>query len=390
MGEESVSLLESSCRNLGNLLEELSKAGVSVLKTEERVISAKPVLDLYVSKPIDDEFFEELYVKSRRSGLMIFQLKYDDAYVIRATCVEEPRGRRALQIALASIALVTVFLTMYGYTQEYYRILRTPIPMATLVEFSMAFTAMFMATLLIHEAGHLLIARSYLVPVTGPYIIPAPPIQLGFIGTFGAVIFMKGLPPSRKSQALLGLVGPLMGFVAALCMGFLGVSLSKYVSIDEARELVSSGEASPIMFHPLAISILESFKSISEGYVLVYHPLAFFSLIMFVITFLNLMPVGQLDGGHVIRAFVDSRTYRAIEQLTVLTLFAVGLTFLLNGSYGGLIYVSSSFMLLLIKAVTGFRPHPGPANAASLMKAKHLAILLAYGVLLALTAPIPI
>ncbi|MEM2855261.1 MAG: site-2 protease family protein, partial [Desulfurococcaceae archaeon] len=204
------------------------------------------------------------------------------------------------------------------------------------------------------------------------------------------VIFMKGLPPSRKSQALLGLMGPLMGFIAALCMGFLGVSLSKYISIDEARELVSSGEASPIMFYPLAISILESLKGISEEYVIVYHPLAFFSLIMFVITFLNLMPVGQLDGGHVIRAFVDSRTYRVIEHLTLLALFTVGLTFLLNGRYGGITYVSLSFILLLLKAITGFKPHPGPANAASLIKAKHLAILLAYGVLLALTVPIPI
>jgi len=366
------------------------KAGVSILKAEERVISAKPVLDLYVSGPISDGLFEALYIRSRKSGLMIFQLKYDDTYIIRATCVEEPKERRTLQIALASVALITVFLTMYGYTQEYYRVLRIPISMTTLVGFSMAFTAIFMATLLIHEVGHLLIARSYLVPVTGPYIIPAPPIQLGFIGTFGAVIFMKGLPPSRKSQALLGLMGPLMGFIAALCMGFLGVSLSKYISIDEARELVSSGEASPIMFYPLAISILESLKGISEEYVIVYHPLAFFSLIMFVITFLNLMPVGQLDGGHVIRAFVDSRTYRVIEHLTLLALFTVGLTFLLNGRYGGITYVSLSFILLLLKAITGFKPHPGPANAASLIKAKHLAILLAYGVLLALTVPIPI
>ncbi len=390
MGEESASQLENSCLSPGSLLEELSKAGVLVLKKEERVISDKLMLDLYVGRPVDDELFEELYVKSRRNGLMIFQLKYGDEYIIRATCVEEPRERRALQIALASTAVATVFLTMYGYTQEYYRILRAPIPTTTLVWLSMAFTAMFMVTLLIHEVGHLLIAKSYLVPVAGPYIIPAPPIQLGFIGTFGAVIFMKGLPPSRKSQALLGLMGPLMGFMAALCMGFLGVGLSKHISIDEARELVSSGEASPIMFYPLAISILESFKGISEGYVLVYHPLAFFSLIMFVITFLNLMPVGQLDGGHVIRAFVDSRTYRFIEHLTVLTLFTAGLTLFLNGRYGGLIYVSSSFILLFLKAIMGFRPHPGPANTASLMKARHSAILLAYGALLALTAPIPI
>ncbi|MEM2383548.1 MAG: hypothetical protein QW521_05245, partial [Desulfurococcaceae archaeon] len=129
------------------------KAGVSILKAEERVISAKPVLDLYVSGPISDGLFEALYIRSRKSGLMIFQLKYDDTYIIRATCVEEPKERRTLQIALASVALITVFLTMYGYTQEYYRVLRIPISMTTLVGFSMAFTAIFMATLLIHEVG---------------------------------------------------------------------------------------------------------------------------------------------------------------------------------------------------------------------------------------------
>jgi len=101
------------------------------------------------------------------------------------------------------------------------------------------------------------------------------------------------------------------------------------------------------------------------------------------------MPIGQLDGGHVVRTFTSSRIHMIIGTLSISIIALIGLILLLLG-YGVTIYLTLAFVLLIFKFIFGSRPHPGAANNLSKISRKDYLILITYIVLLILTAPIPL
>jgi membrane-associated protease RseP (regulator of RpoE activity) len=173
--------------------------------------------------------------------------------------------------------------------------------------------------LLAHEMGHFLMCRKYGVPATLPYFIPFP-IYNPF-GTMGAVISMKGYIPSRKSLFDIGAAGPLAGMVVALPLLFIGLAISQVVPQQQA----------PVNSLELGESLL--FKAISwlvlgaqpEGMEVLLHPVAYAGWAGLFVTALNLIPIGQLDGGHVTYAMFGQRskyfTWAFLASLGVLTIF---------------------------------------------------------------------
>ena len=153
------------------------------------------------------------------------------------------------------------------------------------------FSFSIMAILTCHELGHYFVSRKAGMITTLPYFIPVP---FHFIGTFGAVIRMKSIVPDRRSLLKVGMAGPLAGFLVALPITIIGISLSEFRPAPETVEFLKLGDS--LLFWGLA-KILH--PSIPPGHDLFLHPIAFAGWLGFLVTSMNLIPIGQLDGGHI-------------------------------------------------------------------------------------------
>jgi membrane-associated protease RseP (regulator of RpoE activity) len=164
------------------------------------------------------------------------------------------------------------------------------------------YSVSIMAILLAHEMGHYLMARRYRVPATLPYFIPMP---LSIFGTMGAVIRMASLGADRKALFDIGVAGPIAGLVLAVPACLIGLSMSDVVEMASLREgYVNLG--SSIFFQWLSDIF---FPSVPEGHDVRLHPVAFAGWAGLFVTALNLLPIGQLDGGHAAYALLGRRAH---------------------------------------------------------------------------------
>jgi len=174
------------------------------------------------------------------------------------------------------------------------------------------FSLTLMFILLAHEMGHYLYARHYRVYATLPFFVPFPSL----IGTLGAFIRIKSPIPSRAALFDIGLAGPIAGFIPACVALLVGISLSHPIAGSAASD-VQLGF--PLAFH-LAARLLHIATPLSA---LSLHPIAAAAWVGMFATALNLLPGGQLDGGHI--AFsISPRLHRWISLLTVFALIPLG------------------------------------------------------------------
>jgi membrane-associated protease RseP (regulator of RpoE activity) len=182
------------------------------------------------------------------------------------------------------------------------------------------YAAALMAILLFHECGHYVLARLHRVDATLPYFIPGP-YPLPF-GTLGAFIRMRTMPQDRRALFDVGAAGPWAGILVAVPVLILGLSLS------EVRPLSAMGSnvveySDPLLMQGLIRLVLG--VAGAEGAVMM-HPIAYAGWVGLLITSLNLLPVGQLDGGHVIYAALGARWHRVISLCVLIGLLVLGLT----------------------------------------------------------------
>ena len=203
-----------------------------------------------------------------------------------------------------------------------------------------------LAILFAHEMGHYVACRFYRVDATLPFFIPSPwyatPIgwvPLSFIGTFGALIRIRSPFPHRRALFDIGIAGPLAGFVVALPVLVLGVLEARVVPAVPSPGTLQFGE--PLLFQWVAAWLRPDRLT---GTTLAIGPLGQAAWFGLLVTALNLMPVGQLDGGHVSYALFRRRSHRISRAA-----FAVALLLLLHRP------VWLFWTLLLV--VVG-RPHP--------------------------------
>jgi membrane-associated protease RseP (regulator of RpoE activity) len=197
------------------------------------------------------------------------------------------------------------------------------------------FSLSLMGILLAHELGHFLIARRHGMDVTLPYFIPAPSI----IGTFGAFIKMRSPIRDRKILLDIGVAGPLVGVAVAIPLLILGFHLSEVKAIQ--------GQSGATLGSSLLLSLISwlTVGPLPDGYDIVIHPVGFAGWIGLLITSLNLLPVGQLDGGHVAYALFGEFQNK-ISKFIFIALIALGIF----GWYGWLFWAVLLYIL-------GFR-HP--------------------------------
>jgi len=153
------------------------------------------------------------------------------------------------------------------------------------------FSLSIMAILTCHELGHYFVSRREGMITTLPYFIPVP---FHFLGTFGAVIRMKSIVPSRKSLLKVGMSGPIAGFLVALPICIIGIYLSEISAAPETEGVLRLGDS--LLFWIFARII---HPSIPPGHDIFLHPVAFAGWLGLFVTSMNLIPIGQLDGGHV-------------------------------------------------------------------------------------------
>jgi membrane-associated protease RseP (regulator of RpoE activity) len=192
---------------------------------------------------------------------------------------------------------------------------------STLVTTYLAGGFLFSLSLLLilgaHEFGHYWASRKNAVQSTLPYFIPAPPMFIA--GTFGAFIQIKQRIPNRRVLMEIGAAGPIAGFIVAVPMLALGLYLSR-VTPSVAMGGVSFGSSFILnLFSELILGIDPSSPFINIH----LHPIAFAGWIGMLVTALNLMPVGQLDGGHIIYSLFPDK-HRLIGKLFFVALFPLG------------------------------------------------------------------
>jgi membrane-associated protease RseP (regulator of RpoE activity) len=185
--------------------------------------------------------------------------------------------------------------------------------LATILEEAVLYAGPLMLILVCHEMGHFLQSRRYGVHATYPYFIPF----YSFIGTMGAVIFMEPRMGNRRALFDIGITGPLAGLVPTLLCCYFGIKLS-YIEPTHAVQ-------GPTISAPIIMGIIAELvgKHIPPGFALNIHPVAFAGWVGLLITSLNLFPIGQLDGGHVLYALLRKKAHYVARFILYAITFAI-------------------------------------------------------------------
>ena len=176
-----------------------------------------------------------------------------------------------------------------------------------------SFAVPLLLILTFHEFGHYVESRINGIKVSLPYFIPGPTL----FGTFGAVIKSKSPFKTRRDLLDVGAAGPIAGFVVAVIVIIVGLSHSEIVEEVSEQGLIL-GES--LIFKFLSWVVL---KDIPEGYGVLLSPSAFAGWAGILVTMLNLLPIGQLDGGHIMYALLG-RNQRKVATVVTLSLIPLG------------------------------------------------------------------
>ena len=196
------------------------------------------------------------------------------------------------------------------------------------------YAGVLMVILTGHELGHYLTCRRYGLAATLPYFIPAP----NLFGTFGAFIKIKSRIDYKRQLFDVGAAGPLAGFMLTLPALVIGLMYSKVVPLGGGEGTLSLGE--PLLLKLASGLVL---KPVPEGSDILLHPVAFAGWVGLLVTSLNLLPLGQLDGGHVAYALFGKRK-RVLSSIILGALILLGVFFFAGWLiWGG---IGLAFMLI--------------------------------------------
>jgi membrane-associated protease RseP (regulator of RpoE activity) len=205
-----------------------------------------------------------------------------------------------------------------------------------------AYSASIMLILLGHEMGHYLMSRSHGIRATLPFFLPLP---LPPFGTLGAVIRMESTASSRRALFDTGVSGPLISFVLSIPAIVIGLRLSQTIPLSQVKE-EAFRFASPPLFSFIQHLVM---GEIPENHEVMIHPIGYAGWVGLFVTALNLLPVGQLDGGHIAYALFGRRSRRIfVMAIAVIAFF--------------FIFYNVGWGLLLILMILFGRRHPAPSD----------------------------
>ncbi len=214
---------------------------------------------------------------------------------------------KRIHIILFLLTVATTFTTGYSFSGS--------------VSDAISFSLALLFILGSHEMGHYYYGRKYGISITPPYFIPAPPF-ISPIGTFGAFIKIRSPISTKKALFDIGIAGPIAGLVATIPVLILGIKMSKLVNLSEQQSEGGLFLGASLVFSLITESF---FGEIPDGYDLFLHPIAFAGWIGLFITALNLIPSGQLDGGHLIYSLFSRKFHKYTSMSMIGLLIILGL-----------------------------------------------------------------
>jgi len=321
------------------VIREVEKFGsiVEVFENKIRVI--------FYENP--DKAIQELRQKLSPRGIIFKVTKEKDYFVLTFAETGEEKNNVFIPILLL---ILTIFTTLIaGALQQGY------VPWQNWSYLWKGAPFSFAVILILggHELSHFIAAKKNGVKTTFPYFIPFPnPL----IGTMGAFIRVKSPITDRKALIEMGASGPIASFLIAIPFSIYGLMNSKIVELHEGN--ISLG--TPIIFQILSKLTL---GNVPKDSMVLLHPVAFAGWLGFFVTALNLIPVGQLDGGHILFGIFGKKAHYLISRILILILLPLG--FLWNGWW--------TWAILLL--ILGSR-HPAPLywEEKLPLSAKYLAI----------------
>jgi len=260
--------------------------------------------------------------------------------------VAEPRsvGIDGVPWLNVGLFLATIASTLFAGAVFWYQIPVTSEPWRILEAWPFALA--IVGVLGIHELGHYALSRYHGVQASLPYFIPVPT----YIGSLGAVIKMEGQIPDRRALFDIGVAGPLAGLVATVVVTVVGLQLDP-LPVQEAALQQTDEEVIRFNYPPLLELVAEvtgTGERLEDG---TAHPVVFGGWVGMLVTLLNMLPVGQLDGGHILRAMAGARQH-LVARLVPVALFGLAtVLFVFRGFDSVLIWgMWGVFALLLVRA----------------------------------------
>ena len=308
--------------------------------------------------------FESLRLELKRWNIVPMVKKKEGEYVLYI--IKMPR-RRYWSVWINVVFLILTILSTIWVGMGYYESYYGPTDLAHgLLGGFLYFSLPLLTILGSHEMGHYFAAKKHHIAASLPFFIPAPTM----LGTLGAFISIREPIPDKKSLVDVGLSGPIVGFIVAIPVTILGLILGAqtppHINVESTNTY--------LLFHvPLIYQFLE-YLFPSSAFV---HPVSMAGWVGFVVTAINLFPVGQLDGGHVARAVLGERAKYVSYGFAALLIF-------LGIFYPGWL-IFGLFVIIL-----GLR-HPPPLNEIVKLDKKRLAIAITGLLIFAVTfVPIPV
>jgi len=220
----------------------------------------------------------------------------------------------------------------------------------------LAFSLPLLGILLAHELGHYVTARRYNLDVSPPYFIPVPLVPT-FIGTMGAFIRLRTVLSDRRQLFDVGLAGPIAGFVAAVPVLLVGLVLSQPLSsLEGMRGMVLQVEGDRILLGDSIVTLGLRWL-VHGGAAVSLHPVAFAGTLGMFVTMINLMPMAQLDGGHILYA-AQPRLHRRAALAFWLVVLGLGHWWVGWYLWAGLVLVLSRGRLDHPTVLDAYRPFP--------------------------------
>jgi Zn-dependent protease len=285
------------------------------------------------------------------------------------TRFEPPKTRKAwIPRVLFAGTIATVMIDGYYRAISTNSIVKTGDPL----NIAILYTISLMGILGIHELGHIIASKKHKLKTSWPYFIPGIPV-IGFIPTFGAVIMSRGHIINRNILFDVGISGPIAGLLVAIIVSTYGAYLSPLIPNSIAQELSAKSGLVEMHSSILMDATIAAVGKHVPGQELVMSPVLLAAWFGFLITFLNLLPAWQLDGGHIARATFGFKWHRILTYVSIAILAAIGY------------YVMSLFVLTFSMRSPDIRP----LDDISPLSAKRRKLFVLVMILAFLCAPLP-
>jgi membrane-associated protease RseP (regulator of RpoE activity) len=268
----------------------------------------------------------------------------------------------------------SLFMVPWLYVYSVFDLIRQAFLNPQYLGKGLLYSGSLLAILTAHESGHYLFCRYYGVDATLPFFIPQPPLLLP--GTFGAFIRMKSALPSRRALFDIGLAGPLAGFIVMLPIAFVGVLTMQHEAVPAGASVITFND--PLLFRLIA----RAFRiNLADGVINPFYLAAWFGAL---VTALNLVPVGQLDGGHGTFAVFGGKAHLWIARVMVVAMVALSVVgWLWYGSPAWFVFILLLLIMLRVK-------HPQPERMEPLGMARVVVGIITLIVFVLCFLPFPI